>query len=159
MGYSYDGAGWLCCDVCGTSGKVKRFRCPFGWCPAIALCAKCRKEHPEYVSKAEHRKRGCEASHLRFEAEKKEKTDLIAAGQFIRSAALYHPERPSPENVKVIFRGKDGNQAYWMSIATYHAISLDNNATPDDYRKVGTVLPARSLDLADKEIKPAPVRA
>lgn len=47
MGYSYGmnpvtGRMMLACDNCSAIGGVRRVKCPAGWCPSAALCAKCR---------------------------------------------------------------------------------------------------------------------
>ncbi len=160
MGYSYDAAtGQLCCDVCDKHGGVRKFRCPFGWCQAIALCPDCRKQRPELVSAAYHRERGCEAQHLKYQKLDEERQAMLAAGKFVRSAALWHPKRPGL-NVKVFFQGGVGHrgEAYWMRQETYDAIPiLDVNATPDDYRKHGEVVDAKSINIYDAELEPVKV--
>jgi hypothetical protein len=158
MGYSYTAAGKLCCDVCDNDGGVKKYPCPFGWCQPIALCPECKAKHPEYVSKAHHRERGCERQHLEFERQKKERQDLIDAGQVVRCAALSHQEHPGP-NIKVIFKGKIGERAFWMSQETYHSLPLVDNATPADYRRHGPIMEARNVDLLDAELEEVAVHA
>ncbi len=154
MGYCYDArTGALACDICDHSGGVRKFKCPFGWCQAIAICPECKAKHPELVTKAYHRKRGCEEQHIKYERLGKERTAMIAAGKFIRSSALWHPKRPGL-NVKVFFQGVGVGEIYWMSQKTYDAIPiLDVNATPDDYRKHGEVVDAESLDIYDMELE------
>lgn len=152
MGYCYTADGKLCCDVCDHSGGVRKFRCPFGYCQAVALCPKCKHEHPEYVTKAFHRKQGCEKNHNEFARQEAERASLIERGQFVRTSALWHPQRPG-DNIKVIFQGRDRtSKAFWMSDKTYHAIPFGVNATPKEYRKHGAVAEARSLDIYDAEI-------
>ena len=127
MGYSYDSQGRLCCDVCSNSGAVRKYRCPFGYCPAIALCPTCRKTHAHYVSKKTHREHGCEEQSRIFDQHEQEKAQMMASGKFVRCAALGHSDR---EN-KVIFRGKDNEEkAYWMSPETYKAIPLFCQCNP-----------------------------
>lgn len=154
MGYCYESStGRLCCDVCDHAGGVRKFRCPFGWCQAIALCPECRRKHPEYVSAETHRQAGCEKRHQEFAEHEDQRKALIEFGEFVRCSALTHRgKHPGPEDVKVIFHGANGQyQTYWMSEATYHAIPLGVNATPDDYRKHGNVIEAKSLDIYDDE--------
>ncbi len=87
MGYSYDArTGRLCCDSCGIDGGVRRVRCPFGWCPADALCAECRVKYASRTTKETHRANGCEASSDRFHAEEAEKVRLLEAGELVRCA-------------------------------------------------------------------------
>ncbi len=141
MGYSYC-EGKLCCDVCGDYGQVRKYKCPFGYCPAIALCPKCKREHPEYTSKEGHRAHDCEKHSQEYHRQEEDKAAIINAGGVVRCAALGHGQ-----SVKVIFQGQHDEQAYLMSQATYDAIPLMVNATPDDYRKHGEVTPAQSLDI------------
>lgn len=155
MGYSCDDKGRLCCDICSSSGEVRKYRCPFGWCQAVALCPKCRKEHPEYVSKDLHRKYGCEKSHQEAVKQEAERQSLLDSGKFVRCSALWHPERPEP-NVKVIFQGRSGEEAYWMSNKTYDSIPLLVNATPADYRKHGEIIKAANLEIYDAELEAVP---
>lgn len=147
MGYSYCN-GKLCCDVCGDYGGVRKHRCPFGWCPRIALCPRCKREHPEYLTKAYHREHGnCEENHLRFERERAEELRLLNDGRLIRRSALRHNGR-----VKVIFRGKnDKVRAFWMAPRTYGAIELGVPATVEDYKALGKVTRARNTNIYDNE--------
>lgn len=142
MGYSYEGKK-LCCDNCGKAG-ARKYRCPFGYCPAEALCPECRKAHPEWVSKAYHRQKGCERSHLDYQAEQQRGRDLLAAGKWLRVSALWHP----PNRVKVIFKSQTGEKAYWMTNEEYDRVGLRANATLDDYKVIG---PAKNTDLYDGE--------
>ena len=149
MGYCYDADGKLCCDVCSESGGVRKHRCPFGYCQPIALCPKCKREHPEYVSKAYHRENGCEANHLRFQQEEAQRQQLLDSGKLLRCSALQHNGR-----VKVIFRGKNGKErAFWMAPRTYRRIALGVPATPQDFKALGKVTRAKTTDIYDSEGK------
>lgn len=146
MGYSYSLSGHLCCDYCGSSGETRKHRCPFGFCPATAACPDCRRKHRDDFTCETHRKRGCEAGHLRFVEERQKRLDLLNAGKFVRRAALGHDEK----GVKVLFENARGLEAaYWMSHETYDAISLFTPATPEDYAKYGQVQPAETTKLMD----------
>lgn len=158
MGYSYcDGK--LCCDVCSRSGGVRKYRCPFGYCQATALCPDCKERHPEYLSKELHRKNGCEKNSQEFDQQEKEKADLLAQGKYVRCSALWHPPA---DKVKVIFHGQTGDKAYFMTQATYRAIPLGVNATIEDYQAKGEITECRNLDIYNpetepvKELEPAP---
>lgn len=154
MGYSYDRNGRLCCDICDSSGGVRKYRCPFGYCHAIALCPKCKSEHPEYVSKEFHRKHGCDARQKELARFQQERISMQASGKFIRTSALLHPKRPQP-NIKVIFSGANGEcQGYWMTDKTYYSIPIGelNNPTPDDYCKFGKVIKAKNENIYDMEM-------
>lgn len=55
MGFSYSinprtGRQSLACDFCGTSGGVRKIRCPYGYCQAWATCPACRKAKKHNVS-------------------------------------------------------------------------------------------------------------
>jgi hypothetical protein len=92
MGYCYEAykgkRGRLCCDLCGNAGGVRKIRCPFGYCQATAACPACRKAHPEVFSKATHQNRGCEAAHLKFKADMRERETLLASGAYILKSGL-----------------------------------------------------------------------
>lgn len=91
MGYSYDAiTNALCCDECGKSGGVRKVKCPFGWCPPPALCAEC-KANPKLkvaLTKEWHRKNGCEASMLRFQAENQYRAHLAETGHHVLKAGM-----------------------------------------------------------------------
>ena len=44
MGYSYDMSNRLACDMCSKSGGVRKHKCPFGYCPPLAMCADCARD-------------------------------------------------------------------------------------------------------------------
>ena len=68
---------------------------------------------------------------------------MLEEGKWLRVSALGHDGR-----VKVLFRNaNDQTKAYFMPHATYQAILLLTNATPDDFAKHGELTPAKSLDL------------
>lgn len=151
MGYCYCG-GKLCCDVCGDYGGVRKYRCPFGWCQKVALCPKCKREHPEYTSKAYHREHGnCEVHHLEFERQKTKELQLLKTGKLLRRSALQHKMKTG-WRIKVIFCGlKDKVRAFWMAPRTYRAIELGVPATVEDYKTFGKVTRARNTDIYDAE--------
>jgi len=154
MGNSYDSWGKLCCNVCGQSGGVRKHKCPFGWCPPIALCPKCKREHPEYLSRDGHRKHGCEEQHNRYEAQKAQEALLLKQGKLLRRAALCHPKHNN--RVKVIFQGAgDKERAFWMAQRTYNAIPVGVPATVEDFKSKGKVTRARTTDIYDAEVSNA----
>jgi len=141
MGYSYDMRGRLCCDSCDNSGNVRKYKCPFGYCQALALCCACAKTHKSLRSKEHHRERGCEKYHNEFVASQALRLALLQAGKSVRCAALDAP----PYGVHVLFQTMDGTtEGFYMAKETYHVIPLGNPATPDDYRQHGTLTPAPS---------------
>jgi hypothetical protein len=152
MGYSYETrTGRLCCDVCDKAGDVRKYKCPFGYCPAIALCPDCKAKHPEYVSKAGHRKQGCEKSMNKAISRERREQYMLDHGMFIRCSALSH-HMLGLSVVKVIFRNKSREeQAFFMAPETYHAIPLLRAATVSDYEKYGKVTPAVNTDIYDPE--------
>jgi len=67
---------------------------------------------------------------------------MLNAGQYVRAAALQHDGR-----IKVVFDGKAGSIAYFMSPETYHAIPILVNATPQDYEKLGAISKAETAEI------------
>ena len=114
MGYSYTRTATrrlLDCDVCGHSGKVRRYRCPFNYCQPIALCRQCHTEHPEYTSVEYHRQHGCEAASLKFRRQQDRERELLAAGQYVRCAAANWSiaAKTIPDGAHVLFRNAQGH--------------------------------------------------
>ena len=147
MGYSYC-ENYLCCDGCGGYGPgkaVSRRRCPYGYCPAPALCQNCNKKE-NWTSKENHKKNGCEIEHARYIVLKAKEKELLEAGRFLRCAALSHNS-----HVKVIFRGKDSEKACLMSHETYHAFPLLEPVTIEDFQKVGALIETDNTDLYQAE--------
>lgn len=150
MGYSYDGQGRLCCDICDRSGGVRKHRCPFGWCQSLALCPACRSgEGKKYRTVAYHKGQGCEARHNEFAKEKAEAQELLSQGKFLRKAAMGHGQGRR-YRVKVHFENFLGQvKAFWMSPNTYRAIPILTNATIEDYQKIGKLSLAKSTNLRE----------
>lgn len=144
MGYSLDSQGRLCCDYCGHSGGVVKVRCPFGYCPAPAVCPTCRKTHAADFTVATHRERGCERNHLRLQARMAEAARMIQEGRLLRKAAS-----TVPSGVKVLFEGQTERLCYIMAPETYDAIPLLVNATPEDYQRFGSLTKAANCNLWD----------
>jgi hypothetical protein len=137
MGYCYEGRK-LCCDICGVAG-AKKYRCPFGYCPATAACSNCRKKHTKTFGKAYHREHGCEKGHNEFVARERQQAELLQAGHYLRCSAL----STGPQTVHVLFQNASGHtQGFYMPNSVYRAIPLLTSATPDDYAKHGTISPA-----------------
>jgi hypothetical protein len=145
MGYCYEGKK-LCCDICGKAG-ARKMKCPFGYCPAPAACPECRKTHAARFTKAAHVKMGCDAKHNAYMADLKSVADLKAAGKFVRCSALGVDSSKklyeNSEAVHVLFSNSDSTIGYYMTADTYHAIKL-YAATPEDYEKIGPLMPAPS---------------
>ena len=74
------------------------------------------------------------------------KEQLLMNGELLRIAALSHTVA-GQERVKVIFKSKDSEYAYWMSPETYHAYPLLKNVTLSDYKSKGEVIPALNTDI------------
>ena len=143
MGYSYDGQGRLCCDVCGRSGGVRKIRCPFGWCPPAALCQECRSKYGSRLTRAYHRQMGCEADVAEARQRDAEQQALLDSGNYVRTSALAHNGR-----VKVVFRNAAGDRkAYWMAPGTYRSIPLMQPATPAHFSEYGKVTEAENADM------------
>lgn len=116
MGYSYDSNHRLCCDFCGAAGGVRKYPCPFGYCPSAAACALCRKQHSTAFSKDYHRDMSCEAAHQRFVREHAEKAALLAQGEYLLAACSLLPRR---HLVHVVFTPPRG---VFMPLATYNQL-------------------------------------
>jgi hypothetical protein len=138
MGYCYQG-NQLCCDRCGGVGGVRKVPCPFGYCPATALCPECKRKCPEVSSKASNRVGGCEKGHLEFVRREQEAKDMLGAGKLLRCSAL----SAGPDRVHVLFRDMNGaTTGYYMSEATYRSHPLGTNVTPEMYEAFGPLEPA-----------------
>lgn len=144
MGYSYGrnekGNYVLSCDSCGNIGGVLKRKCPHNYCPAPALCPSCWIERRGEL-KAYHETH-CKAASERYAAQRQREKDLMENGEFIRCAALSHDDR-----VKVIFRGKSAEKAFFMSHETYDSIPLGETALVSNYEKFGPCVEAKSIDI------------
>lgn len=143
MGYCYgrsaSGRYALCCDHCGKVGARKR-RCPHGHCPAVALCKECNAGEPGREYKRYHAANNCKAKHEAFVAKCAETERRIAAGEFLRCAAVMIDV---PGWVKVWFRGaNEAERIRYMPKASYDAIPLGTDSTEADYAAHGPVLEA-----------------
>lgn len=136
MGYSYVG-GSLCCDFCDMPGGVRKYRCPFGYCQALAACPPCRKTHARVFTKEAHRELGCEKYHEEFVARQALEKLLLAKGQAVRCSAL-SIKHNGKDVVHVLFKKADGAcVGFYMDHTTYDAIPILTPATPKDYREFG----------------------
>jgi hypothetical protein len=138
MGYSYTSAGALCCDYCGSAQGTKRYKCPFGYCPATAACPDCRAKHKEDFTREKHDT--CRILDEVYRNRNAETIARTAAGEFLRCSAL--AVRFTARDVRVLFRGAAGMQGFTMDKATYDKIPLLDPASPDDFRKYGELVPA-----------------
>lgn len=142
MGYGYDLKNRLSCDSCGACGNTRKIPCPFGYCPAPALCPECKTKYADTLKKEWHRKRKCDLGMLRHDLSNQEALCLLHTGHYLRCAALSHGDK-----VKVIFRGLSDEKAVFMAPETYDAFPLLKNVTLEDYAKIGTV-----TDAVDRNI-------
>lgn len=129
MGYSYTVAtGRLCCDSCDNDGGVRKIRCPYGYCPAPALCPPCKVKHADALKAPAHA-----SCRLRVEEMRAAEADTaahIAAGRFVRSAALATDD----DRVHVLFRGHGGQYVgRYMTHACYDAFPILSVRTIEDY--------------------------
>lgn len=136
MGYSYETiSGKLCCDSCGKSGGVRKKNCPFGWCPADALCAECRADASviAVTSKAAHRERGCEKAANDMRKREEYAQILLDEGKYLRCSAIGVDDT----GVLVTFRNKDGDTLEKLVTKdSYRSIPILAPATPDYFREV-----------------------
>jgi hypothetical protein len=139
MGYSYQGRS-LCCDVCGKVG-ARKVKCPFGYCGATAYCPECRKAKASREGKKAHRAAGCEANHIKFEAELKAIEDRKAEGKFVRCSAMSKGQK----GTQVLFSNKDkACIGFYMPREAYFSLPLSAPATPEDFLPFGLLVPAPS---------------
>jgi hypothetical protein len=143
MGYCYSG-GKLCCDVCGSTGNVRKIKCPFNWCQPIALCPACKATN-KYHTKAVHISMGCDQREREFDERERRTKAILANGLPVRWSAMGTDDG----RVHVIFRNKnfEVKEAYYMSKKTYDAIDLLEPATPEDYMKFESPLEPAPLDF------------
>lgn len=65
----------------------------------------------------------------------------------IRFCALWH-EGLGVVRTKVLFRDETGQEfGYWMTRETYGMIPLGVEATPEDYKQFGEVVPSLDTDI------------
>ena len=137
MGYSYSNNGKLCCDICSKAG-ARKYRCPFGHCPAIAACPACRRAKSELFTRAYHAENGCKTGHEKHLAWLAEREHIITEGQAVRCSAMRTDER----TIHVLFQARDRTEGWYMSKETYDVLPLLDNFTADDYREHGQLTPA-----------------
>lgn len=138
MGYSYSMEGRLCCDACPAERGVRKRKCPYGYCPAPAVCKACWESGERERSARYHKEAGCKESHEAYQAKEAACQALLAAGKAVRSAAVGLFDGTGM--VKVWFKKVDGSEeVYLMHEAVYEAHALGENTTPEDYAKHGTL--------------------
>ena len=152
MGYSttvINGKTVYCCDRCDNA-PAKKYYCPHGYCPPCYLCPDCWRELKANGKWREAHKK-CKEGHENFEAKRRKEREMIESGHFLRCSALNHTFVSTDDQeitrVKVIFRGKQKEIAYFMAPETYRSIELLMIATPDDYRKHGILEPCQNSDI------------
>lgn len=134
MGYTYEknyqtGRWSLCCQICGKAGGVRKHRCPYEYCPSLALCTGCAKTHKP---RSENHQR-CKTADAEFQKEKRLREALLNNGYYVRTAAV-------GDNgvVKVWFKNGEGaERQYHMAKETYRSIELITPATIEDYMEHG----------------------
>lgn len=140
MGYCYTQDNRLCCDICGNSGGVRKYRCPFNWCQPLAACKSCRSTEKHRFSRGFHRADGCEKASLRFNEQKRQTKALQDAGIPTRCAALGVVLENEDKVVHVLFSYADESTVgYYMSHEVYDGIPLLTPASPKDYAKLGQI--------------------
>jgi hypothetical protein len=139
MGYCYEVRGSrrvLVCDGCGHAGGCRKVPCKYGYCPAVALCAVCRKTH-----KAEHDAycdENCKAASEEFAAREARKAEMLDRGEYVRTSASICDDG---ETVAVTFRDAfDNGLVYLMDKETYRRVPLMEPVTIDSYSLQGRVI-------------------
>lgn len=91
MGYCYTivgGARLLVCDNCDAHGGVCKVACKYGYCPANALCAACRKDPALKARVADYCETNCKAASERMAAVAAAEAAALKAGELIFCSAL-----------------------------------------------------------------------
>lgn len=169
MGYSYgrgpSGRWVLACDLCSRAdGTARKVRCPYGYCPATALCRSCRagpipgdffSRNPElapfsgerWASRALHRGMGCQRKHLEYIAAQERERALVVRGAYLRRSAMSTGVRDPVTGetvVQVVFSrswGELGPERWaLMRQSTYRAVPFGFPAQAEDYRAFGAVV-------------------
>lgn len=127
MGYSFESRGGrslLCCDSCGTAGGVRKVPCPAGYCPAVALCAGCRKDPVKKARLAAmHVENDCKGASERFAAKLAAEAAVLATGAYAFCAAL-NVSGTGGEKVAMTFRNQDGDTKTMIAgVAVYQRCS------------------------------------
>lgn len=135
MGYTYEknyetGRWLLCCDICGKAGGVRKHRCPYGYCPSLALCSSCAKTHKPQPKNHQR----CKIAAAEFQAQRERRQILINDGYMLRCSAIN-----TDAGVKVTFRGNKGKSEYLMTKETYRSIPLLFPATIENFMDYGEV--------------------
>lgn len=138
MGYCYEGRK-LCCDNCGFAGS-RKYKCPYGYCQAVALCKTCKAD-PVVKMKVKKSHSNCEEGAKVWNRREQERRGLLMAGYFVRCSAFgpYGTTRVWFEGLNCA--GQRDLRALYMSHDVYTSTgkALDN-LTVEDYMK-------RSLEL------------
>lgn len=127
MGYGYDTRGRLACDGCGTTGGVRKRRCPYkvltdslrsprrfevDYSPAPALCSECYKKHGGLRGvHGEACREGAAASQAEYD---KVEAALDAGESFVIAAYGSWAEDVPKGQVKVLFKGRAGESSLLM---------------------------------------------
>jgi hypothetical protein len=162
MGYCYEwkgGSRLLCCDVCGTSGGVRKVRCPAGYCPAVAMCEACRKDPAKMAElKAYHVEADCAGNSARFDAERAAVAALQAAGEYVFCASSYE-DGSDRTQVRCWFRKTDGEPTKVLVVSaalreTFEATTTYASALT---AKANAAI-VRAAELADSLVQGAPTQ-
>ena len=134
MGYCYfasgPNSGERICECCQVNpGRLRK--CQYGYCQSPAVCPACwpirKGEIKNYCF--EH----CKPASERFAALEAKRSELLAAGHYIRVAAM----SVSDGRVHVIFRNGAGQEiGCYMLASTYDAIPMLEPATREQYELV-----------------------
>jgi len=137
MGNIYDSKGLLCCSICGASGKVRNYKCPFNNCPPVAACPRCRKGYADRFSKEAHIRCGCAKAKTDYGEREERKRVMMASGLGVRWSA----SRQISGSVCATFKYKNGeNRIFEMSADTYRAFPLLYPTSPEDFAEHGDVV-------------------
>lgn len=135
MGYCYSN-GKLCCDICGEPG-ARKSKCPHGYCPAVACCTRPECKAKLKQSRKEHCDVHCKPAHAAFVAQQGRTAARLAAGEWLRCAAVTMYPR---DCVEVTFKNAAGERIdRYMSHELYDWFPLGIDVSIEQYAKVGRV--------------------
>lgn len=156
-GFIYDSQNRLACDYCAASGNVRRQKCPFGYCQAVAACPKCKKTHAVDFTPAKHREMGCEREMKEVREDNRRLREGLAQGRLLRVSAFMSSTQPGM--VDVIFQ--DAHRRDTVRVfpkALYDSFSLTKAVFLDEFEAAarGGTVPGASAGGAESATRAAP---
>lgn len=127
--------------------------CPYGYCQRYYVCGACwlKPEVKALFTREGGKHEACRISAEAYEIKETEKAQLLAAGKFLRVAALAQ----EGDTVHVIFRNGSGDEiGRYMPAAVYQAFGYSTNTTVEDYEAEAMKRGAAAILSAPAEFAP-----